>query len=127
MSSRSERDAAPAARVGVAVSEGATERMDAFETLTTAMFAPAPPAMGLPEAPLPFPALATTLAWMLVGGLLCSAAALATQVEALRLATSRRVHAMRAAARRFVPSRRSRAGGSNGRVPPRSAAGSPPI
>ena len=49
-----------AARVGVAVSEGATERMDAFDTLTTAMFAPAPPAMGLPQAPLPFPALATT-------------------------------------------------------------------
>jgi hypothetical protein len=102
--------------------------MDAFETLTAAMLAPAPPGLGLPpESPLPFAQLSTLLAWGLAGGLLCSTAALATQVEALRIYFHRRVHVVRAAARRLLPPRRSRAGGSSGRVPPRSAAGSPPI
>ncbi|MBX3025255.1 hypothetical protein KF840_10125 [bacterium] len=101
--------------------------MDAFETLTAAMLAPAPAGNGLPAAALPYPELAAALAWSLAGALLCSAAALATQVDALRAWTFRRVHAVRAAARRLAPPRRSRAGGSNGRVPPRPAAGSPPL
>src|SRR5512143_163334 len=53
------------ARVGVAVSVGKErrERMDAFETLTAAMLAPAPPALGLPpESALAFVQLSTTLA-----------------------------------------------------------------
>ena len=102
--------------------------MNAFETLTAALLAPAAPAIGIPSGVvLPYPELSSALAWGLTGGLLCSAAALATQVEALRIAVHRRVHAVRAAARRLLPPRRSRAGGGSGRVPPRSAAGSPPI
>jgi len=116
--------------MGVAVSVGKErqKRMDGLETLTAAMLAPAPPALGLPlGGPLPYAELSSTLAWGLTGGLLFSAAALATQVEALRIHYFRRVHAVRAALRRLLPPRRSRAGGTNGRVPPRSAAGSPPI
>ena len=101
--------------------------MDAFESLSAAMLVPVAPGIGLPpETPLPFAELSTALAWSLAAGLLCSSAALATQVEAIRVSIHRRVHAVRAAARRLLPPRRSRAGGSNGRVPPRSAAGSPP-
>jgi hypothetical protein len=101
--------------------------MDAFD-LTAAILVPTAPGVGLPgDVPLPFAALATALAWGLGAALLGSAAALASQVEAVRLATHRRVHAVRAAARRLLPPRRSRAGGGNGRVPPRSAAGSPPF
>jgi hypothetical protein len=102
--------------------------MDAFETLGAALLGSAPPSIGLPpDAVLPFTDFSTTIAWSLAAALLCSAAALATQVEALRLSLQRRVHAVRAAAQRLLPPRRSRAGGRNGRVPPRSAAGSPPL
>jgi len=124
----SERDAVSVARVGVAVSVGKEQRMNAFETVTSAMLAPVAPAIGLPlDAALPFAQLSTALAWGLNGALLGSVAALASQVEPVRIYFIRRVHAMRAAARRLLPPRRSRAGGSSGRVPPRSAAGSPPI
>lgn len=126
MANSSERDVL-AARVGVAVSEGVMKRMDALSTLTGAIAGPAPPASGLPAELLPFPELSAMLAWGLAGGAVCSAAALATQVDALRDWIHRRVHVVRAAALRLVPPRRSRAGGTNGRVPPRSAAGSPPI
>jgi hypothetical protein len=102
--------------------------MNAFETVTSALLPPVAPAIGLPlHAALPFAQLSTALAWSLNGALLASVAALATQVEPLRIYFIRRVHAMRAAARRLLPPRRSRAGGRSGRVPPRSAAGSPPI
>jgi hypothetical protein len=100
--------------------------MDAFEPLTATLLGTAP-AAGLPVAPLTFPALGTALAWGLGGGLVASALALAAPIEAPRLWIHRRVHAVRAAALRLVPPRRSRAGGCNDRVPPRSAAGSPPI
>ena len=102
--------------------------MNAFETVTSAILAPVAPSIGLPlETALPYAQLSTALAWGLSGALLGSAAALATQVEEVRIYFIRCVHAMRAAARRLLPARRSRAGGSSGRVPPRSAAGSPPI
>ena len=102
--------------------------MNAFETLTATLLSPAAPAVGLPlDSGLVYPQLSSTLAWGLTGALLCSAAALAIQVDALRIFFHRRVHAVRAAARRLLPPRRSRAGGGSGRVPPRSAAGSPPL
>lgn len=114
MSASSERDAARAKRTGVAVS--------------AAMLAPAAPVLGLPpEGPLPHPQLAGALARGLIAALVLSAAVLATQVEAVRHCLLRRVHVVRATARRSSPPRRSRAGGGNDRVPPRSAAGSPSI
>ncbi len=102
--------------------------MYAFETVTSALLAPTAPGCGLPpDAALPYAQLSTALAWGLNGALICSVVALATQVDEVRIYFFRRVHAMRAAVRRLLPARRSRAGGTDGRVPPRSAAGSPPI
>ena len=102
--------------------------MFAFETVSAAMLAPAAPALGLPpEGGLSFAPLSSALAWGLGGLLAACVAGLAVQVDAIRIHFLRRVHAMRAAAQRSAPWRRSRAGGSSGRVPPRSAAGSPPL
>ena len=102
--------------------------MFTFETVSAAMLAPAAPALGLaPEGTLSFAPWSTTLAWGLGGLLTACVAGLATQVEAIRIHYTRRVHAMRAAAWRLAPWRRSRAGASSGRVTPRSAAGSPPL
>lgn len=102
--------------------------MFAFESVSAAMLAPAAPALGLPpDGPLPYAPLSIALAWGLGGLLAASVVGLAAQVDAVRIHFLRRVHAMRAAAWRLVRSRRSRAGGNNGRVPPRSAAGSPPF
>lgn len=99
-----------------------------FESVSAAMLAPAAPALGLPpEGPLPFVQLSSALGWGLGGLLAVSTAGLAAEVEAIRIYWFRRVHAVRATARRLLPPRRSRAGGSSGRVPPRSAAGSPPL
>ena len=130
MSDSSERDMARAERMGVVVSVGKErrERMFALGTATAAMLAPAAPVLGLPPGdPLPYPLLSSALAWGLTATLLLSAAGLALQVETVRQHLLRRVHAVRATASRSLPSRRSRAGGTNGRVPPRSAAGSPPL
>jgi len=104
--------------------------MTAIGSLGTALLLPAPPAAGLPpDGALNFADLSVTLAWALCGVLALSVGALFAQRD-----THPRDGWVRKRLSavcnddlnpRVVIPLRSRAGGTNGRVPPRSAAGSP--
>jgi len=97
--------------------------MTAIGSMGAAMLWPAPPAGGMPpDCVLIYAGLSALLTWGLGGMLAVSLLALFGQREAARRGSMirRRLPVVRSAA---PP--RSRAGGTNGRVPPRPAAGSP--
>jgi hypothetical protein len=134
MTGRSGIDASRPARPGVAGLESRRERravMTALGSLSVAaVVGPVAPTLGLaPEGGIAFPDLAAALTWGLCGALAASALGLAWLGDYPRTDFRQRLTAAwnRDPSPRVVTSPHGRAGGTHGRVPPRSAAGSPPL
>jgi len=105
--------------------------MTALGSLSVAaVVGPMAPTLGLaPEGGIAFRDLATALTWGLCGALAVSALGLAWLGDYPRTEFRQRLTAAwnRDPSPRVVTSPHGRAGGTHGRVPPRSVAGSPPL
>ncbi len=104
--------------------------MTALTSLSVAaVVGPVAPTLGLaPEGGIAFPDLAAAFTWGLCAALAVSALGLAWLGDSRTDFRQRLTAAWnRDPSPRVVTSPHGRAGGSHGRVPPRSAAGSPPL